>query len=174
MNIRGLLLGYLAVFVFGGALLVALGLLLAGLTRAAKFLFAGGFLLAALIAAVAALSFLDPDFNHGDESGRTVLLVLAVAVAFLLLGAGQFIAAFRGPGRYAAALACALAALVIGPLACVVGIDVIPFMLPGAAALSTLLVSALLVAASVVIAVVPGFGERPMEPPLDDSQGDAR
>lgn len=171
MNITGLLLGYLAVFVFGGALLVALGLLLAGLTRAAKFLFAGGFLLAALIAAVAALSFLDPQFNHGNESSEIFLLVLAVALVFLLVGAGQFIAAFRGPGRYAAALACALAALAIGTAAGLLGIDVMPFKLPGAAAVSTLLALA-----SVVIAVLPPFGERPPEPhrPDNNPEGDTR
>jgi peptidoglycan/LPS O-acetylase OafA/YrhL len=161
MNITGLLLGYLAVFVLGGALLVALGLLVAGLTRASKFLFASGFLLAALIAAVAALSFLDPQFNHGDDSTETFLLVLGVAVIFLLAGAGQFIAAFRGPRRYAAALACALVALAIGMAAFFGGIDVVPFKLPGAAA-----VSILLVLASVVIAVVPGFGGG--QEPTDD------
>ena len=150
MNVGGLLLGYLAVFVLGGALLVALGLLVAGLTRAAKFLFAGGFLLAALIAAVAVLSFLDPQFNHGDDSAETFLMVLATAVVLLLAGAGQFIAAFRGPERYAAALTCALLALAIGTAAAIGGIDVVPFKLPGAAAVSTLLV-----VASVVIAIVP-------------------
>jgi hypothetical protein len=168
MNMGGLLLGYLAVFVLGGAILVALGLLLAGQGKIARFVSAGGFLLATLIMAVAALSFLEPEFRH-DESAAFILVVAAI---LFLAGAGQFIAAFRGPGRYAAALACALGSLAIGTAVAVGGADVMLSHVPAGP-----VVSGLLAAASVVIAVLPSFGERHTEPPestFDEPGADTR
>jgi hypothetical protein len=152
MNMAGILLWYLAVFVLAGAIIVALGLLVAGLARAAKFLFAGGFMFAALIAGLATLSFLDPRFHSGaNEAGMIAL----AAVVLLLAGIGPFIAAFRSRGRYAATLACAVGALAIGTLAAMGGSDVFPFKLPAVEA-----VSVLLVAASVMIALLPPYAKQ--------------
>ncbi len=160
VNMGGFMLGYLAVFVLGGAFLVALGLLLAGWSKAARFLFASGFLLAMLITAVAALSFLQPEYHREDSEAISAGVA---AVVVLLAGMGQFIAAFRGAGRYAAALACALALPAFGILWVVGGSDVMPFKLPGGA-----VISSLLAAASLVIAVFPRFGEGPTEPHRPD------
>jgi hypothetical protein len=157
MNMVGILLGYLAVFVLGGAFLVALGLWLAGQGKIAKFLFAGGLLLATLIMAVAALSFLDLDFHH--EAQREAILIVVATLVLLLAGSGQFIAAFRSSGRYAAALACALSALASGVATSAGGGDAMPFHLPAGA-----VISSLLAIASVVIAVLPGSEARPTDP----------
>jgi multisubunit Na+/H+ antiporter MnhC subunit len=58
MNVGGIILGYLAVLVIGVAALVGIGLLIARQTRAARRLFAVGLVSAAIIAALAILSFL--------------------------------------------------------------------------------------------------------------------
>src|SRR5262249_17487278 len=107
VNVGGLLLGYLAVLVFGIASVVALGLCIARLTRAARIVFASGLLGATLIAALAALSFLQREFH---PQGNKALIVLA-ALTLLLAGLGQFVAALRSPRTYAAALGCAAASL---------------------------------------------------------------
>jgi hypothetical protein len=52
LNVGGYLLGYLAVLVFAGTSLVALGLLIVGLTKPARIVFAAGLLTADGIAAV--------------------------------------------------------------------------------------------------------------------------
>ncbi len=144
----GILLGYVAVFVLGGAILVALGLLLVRWITASRFVFAGGFLLATLIMAVAVLSFLD-----GNADSATII---AVATAILLLaGIGQFIAAFRSCAwRYVAALTCALTSVAFGAFSTLIGGDA---FLPGGGKM-VIAVSALLALASMVIAVLPRFG----------------
>src|SRR5262249_18779894 len=109
VNVGGILLGYLAVLVFGVASVVALGLCLAQLTRAARVVFASGLLGATLVAALAALSFLQREFN---PAGSEALIVLA-ALTLLLAGVGQFVAALGSPRAYAAALGCAAASLAL-------------------------------------------------------------
>ena len=101
INIGGILLGYLAVPVFGLAALVALALWAARRARAALVGFAAGWLGAAVILALATLTFLDREY-HRDGSGP--LLVVA-AVALFVAGVGQFVAALRGPRVYAPAFA---------------------------------------------------------------------
>jgi hypothetical protein len=107
VNMGGFLLGYLGILVFGLTSLPALGLLIARKTTAARILFAAGLWVAAVIVAVAVLSFLQREF-HGDELWP--LIVLA-ALVLLLSGTGQFVAALRSPRTYGAALACAAGAM---------------------------------------------------------------
>jgi hypothetical protein len=112
MNLGAMLLGYLGVLVSGLTSLVALGLLIARQTKPALITFAAGLLVTAVIAAIAALSFL----HHGggydpDDLGGRLMIVLS-AVILLLGGAGQFIAAFQGPQAYAAAFGCAWGSMV--------------------------------------------------------------
>jgi hypothetical protein len=106
MNIGGILLGYLAVLVFGVTSLVALGLLIARL-KAALIVFAAGLLCADLIATLAALTCLG--FSH--DGSETAEIVLA-ALSLVLSGTGQFIAALRRGWVYAVALGCAAGSMV--------------------------------------------------------------
>jgi hypothetical protein len=110
LNVGGFLLGYLAVFVFAGTSLVALGLLIVGLTKSARIVFAAGLLTADGIAAVATLSFLAREFNPGGSDSAVIALS---ALSLLLAGTGQFIAALRKPRAYPAALACAAVSLIL-------------------------------------------------------------
>src|SRR5262245_18476812 len=95
-----MLLWCLTTLVFGIAVLVALGLLIARRMKAARMLFAAGLLATSVIAALATLTY----FDSGSEP-NTFLMV--AALAFLMAGAGQFIAAFRSSWTYAAVLRCA-------------------------------------------------------------------
>lgn len=114
MNFGAIILGYLGVLVRVLASLVAIGFLVARRTKPALITFAAGLLGTAVIAAIAAVSFLqhggrfDPD---PDDIGGRLMIVLS-AVTLLLAGAGQFISAFQGPRLYAAAFGCALGSLV--------------------------------------------------------------
>jgi hypothetical protein len=108
VNLGGILLGYLGIFVLGFTSLLALGLLIARKTTAARILFAAGLLLAAIIGAVVALSFLQRQF-HGDEHWP---LIVFTALILLLSGTWQFVAALRSPRTYGAALACVAGAMV--------------------------------------------------------------
>jgi hypothetical protein len=108
LNVGGYLLGYLAVLVFAGTSLVALGLLIFGLTKPGRMVFASGLLAADIIAAVATLSFLAREFNPDGTDSPVIALS---ALSLLLAGTGQFIAAIRNPRAYPAALACAAVAL---------------------------------------------------------------
>jgi hypothetical protein len=101
VNFGGLLLTGIAILVVGGASLVAFGLLIARLTKAARTVIAVGLLCAAVIAALASLSFLGKEFHYAPKS-----LIVLTALSLLLAGAGQFAAALRSPGSYAAALGC--------------------------------------------------------------------
>jgi hypothetical protein len=103
LNLGGILLLYLSLFLFGIGTLVAVGLWITGFNRGALLTFASGQLASALVAAFAALTFLDPQFFHGDDSSGMILLTTAI---LLLAGTGQFIAAIRCPRNYGAALAC--------------------------------------------------------------------
>jgi hypothetical protein len=109
LNVGGILLGYLGLFVLAAASLVALGLLIAGLTQAARTLFAGGLLWAAVIVAVAVLSFLQKEFRSDGNELVIALTALSLAVA----GAGQFAASLRGPWNYAAALGCSATSMLL-------------------------------------------------------------
>jgi hypothetical protein len=106
VNIGGILLGYVAVLVFGVTSLVALGLLIARL-KAALIVFAAGMLCADLIAALAVLSCLE--FN--PDASETAEIVLAT-LSLVLSGTGQFIAALRRGWVYVVALGCAGASIV--------------------------------------------------------------
>jgi hypothetical protein len=109
VNMLALLLGNLALVIFGMALFVAFGLLVARMTKAARLFFAVAVLCASVIAAVAILTFLQPEF-HETELGTRIVLP---ALTFLLAGAGQFVAALRNSRTYAAAVACAVGALLL-------------------------------------------------------------
>src|SRR5262245_36065108 len=104
----GILLAYLGLLALAFTSLVALGLRIARKTTPARIVFAAGLLLAAVIVAVATLSFLRREF-HGDDYWTLIVLTTLV---LLLAGAGQFVAALRSPRTYGAALACAAGALV--------------------------------------------------------------
>jgi hypothetical protein len=110
MNIGGILLGYLGVLLFAVTSLAALALLIARQTRGALILFATGLLCGEVIAALATLSFLAPEFNH--DGGESPLIVLT-ALSLLLGGIGQLVAALRSPRNYAAPLGCSAASLVL-------------------------------------------------------------
>src|SRR5262245_25397123 len=105
----GAMLMLLGLGVFGFTSLMALGLLVARKITIARIAFASGLLLATLILATAALSFLQKQF-HGDEHWPIIVLS---ALVLLLSGIGQFIAALRSPRSYGAALACAAAGLLL-------------------------------------------------------------
>jgi hypothetical protein len=107
LNVGGYLLGFLGIGVLGLTSLVALGLLIARKTTAARIVFAAGLLSAAVIVAVAVLSFLSREF-HGDEVWPQLVLT---ALILLLSATGQFVAAVRRPRTYGAALACAVGAM---------------------------------------------------------------
>jgi hypothetical protein len=146
VNLGGFMLGFAGVVALGVASLVALVLLVARKATAARFVFAAGMLLAAVIVAAAVLTFLQSEYLHeGDSAG---LIVLAAAT-LLLAGAGQFVAAFRGPGIYGAALAFA-AGSILYPATGGLGGTHVPWGLPEGPR-----VSLLLAAASVLLAVLP-------------------
>src|SRR5437868_10776055 len=73
VNIIALLLGNLALVIFGMAFFVALGLLIARMTKAARLFFAVAMLCASVIAAVAILSFLQAEFHESELLTRIVL-----------------------------------------------------------------------------------------------------
>jgi hypothetical protein len=147
VNIGGILLGFFGILALGCTSLAALGLLVARKGTAARFLFAAGVLLATVIVAVAALSFLRREFLHDDTS--PALIVLA-ALTLLLAGAGQFAAAFRGPSTYGAALAFAAGSILYGASGGLGGSEVLSWRLPEGPR-----VSLLLAAASLLLAVLP-------------------
>ena len=109
VNFARILLGYLAILLLAITSLVALGLLIARLTSAARILFAAGLLSATLVAAFATLTFLEGGRPEPQES----LLLVLTALTLLLAGAGQFVASLRDPRTYAAALACAAGSLLL-------------------------------------------------------------
>lgn len=152
VNMGGIWLGFLAVIMLGAAFLVALTLLVVGLRKAAKFVFAGGFLAATFIMSIAVLSFLEDVYRH---DGSAAMIVGATGI-LLLAGAGQFIAAFRSPMVYAISLACALTGLAFGALATVTGTDTLLHLPLGL----VLALTAIPAAASFVIAVLPRIGAK--------------
>jgi hypothetical protein len=145
VNIGGILLGYLGILVLGCAALVALMLLVARKSMAARFLFAAGMLLATVIVAIAALSFLQREYS---PEGNGPLIVLA-ALTLLLAGTGQFVAAFRSPSTYGAALAFAAGSILYVAASGPGDIHVVHWELPEGAR-----VSLLLAAASVLLAIL--------------------
>jgi hypothetical protein len=96
----------------GVTAMTALILLTVRWTRAALILFAAGGLGAAAFLALAALSFLHPLFN----SDRHTIIVLA-ALAVLVGGIGQFVAALRSGRAYGWAVGFAAAGLLTGLIA---------------------------------------------------------
>ena len=128
MNLDGMILvGGMIILPFGGFLLfgitalAALVLLIVRLTRAAIIVFAAGWLAAAAMLALAALSRLHPQFAP-DGRGRTLLVLAALAV--LLGGVGQFVAALRSGRAYGWAVGFAAAGLLTGLLTLTVGLAV--------------------------------------------------
>jgi hypothetical protein len=109
VNVTAVLAGYLAVFGFGITSLVAFGFWIARRTRGARIVFAAGLLFAAIIAGLAVLSFLAPEFRQ-DAS---VALIFVTTACLFLAGGGQFIAALRGSRTYAAAFACAAVSMAL-------------------------------------------------------------
>jgi hypothetical protein len=109
VNVGGFLLGYLSLFVLALAVLMALGFLVAGLTQAARILYANGLLVAALIGAFATLSFLSREFHPEGNVAAIGLTALSLS----LVGGGPFIAALRGTRAYAAVVACAVGSLLL-------------------------------------------------------------
>ncbi len=104
-----ILAGYLAVFAFGITSLVALGFLLAGRGRVARLVFASGLLAGAVVMALGLLTFLSPRYYHQDD----LALIVFATLSLYLAGGGQFVAALRGPGIFAAAFACTALSLVL-------------------------------------------------------------
>jgi hypothetical protein len=87
-----IVLGLLGVLVLGITSLVALGFLIASKTREARIAFAVGLLPTAIIAALAVLSFVEHRNGYG--------LGVVSALALLLVGVWQFIAALRSPRTF--------------------------------------------------------------------------
>jgi hypothetical protein len=146
LNIGGILLGFLSILVLGCTALVALVLLVVRKSTAARFLFAAGMLLATVIMAIAALSFLQREYS---PEGNEPPIVLA-ALTLLLAGAGQFAAAFRSPSTYGAALAFAAGSILYMAAGGPGETHVVHWELPEGPR-----VSLLLAAASVMLAVLP-------------------
>jgi hypothetical protein len=95
-----------AVVLWGITSLVALGFLVAQRTRAARIVFASGFLGAVLIAALVMLTFLD----RQRREQRPANIVIS-ALSLCLAGAGQFIGARRNGQAFAVAFWCAALSL---------------------------------------------------------------
>lgn len=109
INVAGILAGYLAVLEFAITAVVAFGLLIARRTKGARTVFAAGLWCATIIAGLAVLSFLAPEFGH-DASLALIALTMA---SLLLAGAGQFVAALQGARTYAASFGCAALSLML-------------------------------------------------------------
>ena len=122
--------------------------------------FAGGLLGTAIIVSLAALSYL-PD---RDETNPLIVLT---ALSLFLAGAGQFVAAFRGPQTYAATLACAagsvffLAATLLKGTEIAAGHD----LGPDTPQLLLAVGSVVMAVGSLVIAAFFPFGYRQAKPP---------
>jgi hypothetical protein len=162
LNRPGFQLWFLAILVFGITVLAALGLLIAGRTRAARILLAAGLLGASAITAVGTLTFVDWDFNEQQIN----MLLVVTALAFLLAGAGQFIAALRSPWIYAAALGCVALSQVTLWAAMMAHSDRLHGVLGGRLfehRLPVAVASLLLAGASVLIAVFCPSGARQTE-----------
>jgi hypothetical protein len=163
MLVVAVLLWYLAGLVFGITSVVAFGLLIARLTKAARILFAAGLLCLAVATAAVSLSGVEEPERIGGEFG--VLMIVMSGLSLLIAGVGQFVAAFRSPRTYAAALGCALLATVFMAaftLSCMeITADVIPFEFP-APALPLAVASMLAAVASLMIAALfpSGFRRR--------------
>jgi len=104
-------LGLLGVPAFGIVSLVAFGLWIAGKTSAARITFASGVMGAALVAALATLSFLERGMGYHRE-GSDPTIVLA-ALTLVVAGAGQFLAALRRPHVFGAAFGFAAVSMVL-------------------------------------------------------------
>jgi hypothetical protein len=111
----------LAVLLFGITSLVALVVLLARQTKAARLIFAGGLTCGTAIVALATLSFLQREFR-GDLSASVLVLS---ALSLLTAGMGQLVAAFRGGRAYALAFAFAATSILTLAALLVLGTDVI-------------------------------------------------
>lgn len=113
-NIPAFLAVCFALLEFGATSLGALGFALARRTKTARVVFAGGLLAAAIIVALAMFTFFAPEYRRHASAAKIVV----VASSLFVSGAGQFIAALRNAGTYAAALVCAVVAiaLVASPL----------------------------------------------------------
>jgi hypothetical protein len=109
-------LGFLGIVVLGITSLVALGLLIGRLTRAARITFAAGLLATTVLGALATLSYLQRGMGFHEEGSDPTLVLTALAL--LLAGAGPFVAALRRSGGFGLALACAVGSLALqaGPL----------------------------------------------------------
>jgi hypothetical protein len=104
VNLGGFMLFGIALLLVGGTSVVALGLWIGRLMKAARIVFAAGLLCSAAIAAFATLTFLSSEFTHyGTDSS----LIVLTALSLMLAGSGQFAAALQCPKVYAAAFACA-------------------------------------------------------------------
>lgn len=113
LNIGAILLAYLGLLVLGLTSLTALGLLLGRRTTAARITLASGIFALTIIAALAALSFLQRGMGFYEEGSDPTIILMALTV--LLAGAGQFTAALSRAGGYGTVLACACAALALAP-----------------------------------------------------------
>jgi hypothetical protein len=111
--IIGVLLIYLALAVFGITSIVALGLSIAGRTRAALILFASGLLFLSFVTGfVPLMAFMDAinDPNSQLKLADEALFGM-VALGLFLAGTGQFIAAIRKPRSYLAVFRCMIGSL---------------------------------------------------------------
>jgi hypothetical protein len=100
--LAAVLLWYLVGLVFGITSVVAFGLLIARLTKAARILFAAGLLCLAVATAAVILSGVEEPEKIGGEFG--VFMIVMSGLSLLIAGVGQFVAAFRSPWTYAAEL----------------------------------------------------------------------
>jgi energy-converting hydrogenase Eha subunit A len=161
--IAGLLLGYLAFLVFAIGSLLALGLLIARRTKAARISFAAGLLSATTLLAVAVIAFLGGEAAEQPFSATDVVAVLTL----LLAGSGQFVAALQNPRTYAASLGCAAASLLLMAAPLLSGdaglrIPGVHLLLKAVGLVPLALTSLLLAVVSLMVAVVLPF--RPRQP----------
>ena len=111
-NLYAMILAGGGLMLFGVTAMAALLLLIVRLTRAALIVFAAGCLGAAAFLSLVPVSFLHPMFG----SDRHMLIVLA-ALAVLVEGVGQFVAALRSGRAYGWAVGFAAAGLLPGLIA---------------------------------------------------------
>jgi hypothetical protein len=111
VNLGAFMLYFLAVFLLGGAALVATGLLLAGWTKAARIVFASGMFAAGLISSLATLSFLQPGMGFHAEGQEPFFAILAGGL--FLAGLGPFVGGLRNRRAFALATAFTIGSILI-------------------------------------------------------------
>lgn len=111
VNVGAIMICYIGILILAGAALVALGLLLAGWTRAARIVFASGTCAAFLLWSLADFSFFQR--GMGFQIDGLEPLIAMVGAAMLFAGVGQFVGGLRNRRAFAASIAFAIGSVLV-------------------------------------------------------------